>query len=519
MGSFVQFSWELQLMDFKRYLATKSVARIQEEAMQSKLLRTLGPWNLVSLGIGCIIGTGIFVLTGQAAANYAGPAIIISFVISGTACAFAGLCYAELASTLPISGSAYTYTYATMGEIFAWIMGLLLILEYGVAASTVAVGWSGYMVSLLNQFGLHIPAVLTSAYGQSVHLANGRTASALFNMPAMLGALAVMLLLVRGVSESATVNNIIVFIKVSVVVAFVAIGVSYINPANWVPFIPPVAQISNGGAMHQAFGFDGVLRAASIVFFAYVGFEAVSTAAQETRNPQRNMPIGILGSLIICTILYMLTSAVLTGVVPYAQLNVPDPMAVAADHMGLGWFSTFVKLGALMGMTSVMLVLMYGQTRIFYIMSRDGLMPPLFSRVHSRFHTPWINTLLVGVIIAIASALTPLSVLGDMVSFGTLMAFVMVCYSVIYLRRRHAELHRPFRTPFYPWVPILGMLSCFGLIMTFEASYFRMIGLWLAAGMLFYIFYGRHHSRLIHEEKPLPADQDFVKQEHEIQVD
>jgi len=484
------------------FFKTKSVARIQAEAMQSPLVRTLGPANLVLLGIGCIIGTGIFVLTGQAAANYAGPAIVLSFVLAGLACAFAGLCYAELASTLPISGSAYTYTYATVGELFAWVMGLLLILEYGLAAATVAVGWSGYLVSLLGQFGIVVPAAVASADGG-------------INLPAMFGALMMMALLVRGVGESAAVNNIVVAVKVSVVVLFIGIGALYIDPANWHPFIPDPVELTVNGAAHMAFGWDGIARAASIVFFAYIGFEAVSTAAQEAKDPQRSMPIGILGSLVVCTVLYVLTAAVLTGVVPYSELNVPAPMAVAADHIGIGWFPTVVKLGALMGMTSVMLVLMYGQTRIFYIMSRDGLIPPVFSVVHSRFHTPWINTLIVGAIIALAAAFTPLSVLGDMVSFGTLTAFVIVCYSVIYMRRSHPELIRPFRTPFHPWIPLLGMLFCGALVLTFEARYFAMIGIWLGIGLLFYLFYGRHHSKLASGEEPLPADSDFVHKEHE----
>lgn len=525
-----------------RLLAKKSVARIQREAMNNPLKRSLGKWNLLSLGIGCIIGAGIFVMTGTASAQYAGPAIMISFVIAGLACAFAGLCYAELASVLPISGSAYTYTYATLGEVFAWAMGWLLVLEYGLAASTVAVGWSGYVVSFLGGFGLEIPVQWTTATGidmiriadgswhmvsdtlmrkltaEGVNIAELEQATGMFNLPAFLGIAAVSGLLVLGVSESVKVNNIIVFIKVAVILAFIAIGAFYIDVVNWDPFIP-----ENTGKTGE-YGWSGVFRAASVIFFAYVGFEAVSTAAQEAKNPQKDMPFGILGSLVVCTVLYMLVSAVLTGVVHYPELNVADPMAVAVDQIGLPWFSFIVKIGAIMGLSSVMLVLLYGQTRIFYIISRDGLLPSMFSRVHKKFHTPWINTIFVGTCVAIAAAMTPIGVLGDLVSLGTLAAFMMVCFSVLYLRIKQPELERPFRTPFMPFVPICGMLASGGLIVAMFISesgehMLHFLPWYLGVGALIYVCYGYRKSKLGNEEPPLPGDPEFVTEDHEKRVD
>jgi len=512
---------------FRRLLIKKTVVQIQQEASNHVLKRTLGKWNLVSLGIGCIIGAGIFVMTGTAAANHAGPALILSFVFTGIACAFVGLCYAELASVLPISGSAYTYSYATLGEVIAWVMGLLLLLEYGVAASTVAVGWSGYVNSFLLSFGVVIPPELTVATGQPIRItdvyhsmfagmgygfddtnqlltASGELVRGVFNLPAAIGIAAVTALLTIGVSESAKVNNFIVFIKVAVVVAFVVIGAFYVDLDNWKPFIP-----ENTGPGH--FGWDGIFRAASIIFFAYVGFEAVSTAAQEAKNPQDDMPFGILGSLIICTILYMGVAAVLTGIVPYHLLAVADPMAVAVDAIGLGWFSFVIKVGAILGLSSVMMVLLYGQTRIFYVMSNDGLLPGMFSRVHKKFQTPHINTIVVGAVVALAAGVTPITLLGDLVSLGTLMAFIIVCFSVLYLRRTQPNLPRPFRTPGMPLVPLLGMATCgylvftifFGrdatgeIVLTDSGSHVvTLIGPYLLVGALVYMLYGYRHSKL-----------------------
>lgn len=534
---------------FKNLLAKKSVAQIQAEANAGTLKRTLGKWNLVSLGIGCIIGAGIFVMTGTAAANHAGPALMVSFIFTGIACAFVGLCYAELASVLPISGSAYTYAYATLGEVLAWVMGWLLVLEYGVAASTVAVGWAGYINSFLLGFGVVIPPELTAATNTPVKITDvyhpmfvemgyafnadglltkgGALVKGIFNLPAFVGIMAVVSLLIVGVSESAKVNNIIVFIKLAVVTLFVAIGFFYVDPANWQPFIP-----DNTGP--GEYGWDGIFRAASIIFFAYVGFEAVSTAAQEAKNPQKDMPFGILGSLLVCTLLYMGVSAVMTGIVPYKQLAVADPMAVAVDKIGLSWFSFAIKIGAIMGLSSVMMVLIYGQTRIFYVMSRDGLLPGIFSRVHKKFQTPHINTLVVGLIVAFAAGVTPISLLGDLVSLGTLLAFMIVCFSVMYLRKKQPQLPRPFRTPASPLVPLLGIATCgylvfsifFGRdaaghwVLTESGSHvLSLTGPYVLVGAVIYAVYGARKSKLRNGETPRTGDSEFLAKEHEPQVD
>jgi APA family basic amino acid/polyamine antiporter len=473
----------------KQMLARKSIAQIQHEANTHSLRRSLGKWNLLSLGVGCIIGAGIFVMTGTAAAQYAGPAIILSFIFAGLACAFAGLCYAELASVLPVSGSAYTYAYATLGEVFAWVMGWLLVLEYGLAASTVAVGWSGYVGSFLKDIGIIIPPAFSAATGTMVTLADGSQIESIFNLPAFLGVMAVTLLLVLGVKESASVNNVIVFIKVSVILAFIAIGVFYVNFDNLTPFIP-----ENEGP--GKFGMDGVLRAASVIFFAYVGFEAVSTAAAEAKNPQKDMPFGIIGSLLVCTIIYMAMAFVLTGVVHYSELNVPDPIAVAVDQIGLGWFAFIIKIGAIMGLSSVMLVLLYGQTRIFYTMAKDGLLPGFIAKVHPKFHTPYLNTLLVGAAVSLAAGTMPISQLGDLVSLGTLCAFAIVCMSVLYLHYKEPNLVRPYSTPFKPFVPILGILFCGYLIAQMPWSTFVQLKLFFLIGVIIYVFYGRRHSLL-----------------------
>jgi APA family basic amino acid/polyamine antiporter len=479
----------------------KPIAQIQAETAHTELKRSLGALNLVSLGIGCIIGAGIFVMTGTAAAQHAGPALMLSFVFSGVACLLAALCYAELASVLPVSGSAYAYAYATLGEIVAWIIGCLLVLEYGLASATVAVGWSGYVVSFLRDLHIVIPPELTQPLGADIKDATGAVIShGIVNLPAAFGIAMMTLLLIVGVKESATVNNVIVITKVCVVVAFIAIGFFYVDPANWHPFIPAyVPEIKDAAGnitQHEFGGMHGVLRAASIIFFAYIGFEAVSTAGQETINPQRDMPIGIIGSLVVCTVLYMLTSAVLTGIVPYQELNVPDPMAVAVDHIGLGWFSVVIKIGALMGLTSVMLVLLYGQTRIFYTIAADGLLPGLFSKVHPKFQTPWVNTIIVGIVVSIAAALTPISTLGDLVSMGTLAAFVVVCFSVWWLRYKEPQLPRPFRVKGLPFVAAGGILACGYLISTMPAHLAKFLMVWLGVGLLIYFLYGRRHSKL-----------------------
>jgi basic amino acid/polyamine antiporter, APA family len=613
--------------------AKKSVAAIQAEYNRGELKKTLGPLNLVSLGIGAIIGAGIFVITGQAAATAAGPALIISFIIAGLVCAFAGLCYAELASTMPVSGSAYSYAYVTMGEVFAWAMGWLLLLEYGIAASTVAVGWSGYAFSLLKDLGVVIPPEFTQATGTlilnkaveamtvlgekgveltllkdttvaladgavvqlaggvgattqtalsvpldshtvlagvqdalqlnasidaqiaqsftatlstpvtaiaadgaTIELAKGavvgfepgqnastlvRVASgvgitvdpsavqpALLNLVAVVGILSVTALLVVGISESASVNNVIVLVKVAVLLLFIGMGVFFIKPENFTPFIPPA------GENFGEFGISGIFVAASAVFFAYVGFEAVSTAAGEAKNPGRDLPIGILGSLAVCTVLYILTTLVLTGVVNYTQLNVKEPMAVAADAMGVEWFSWLIKIGAVTGLSSVMLVLVYAQTRVFYQMSKDGLLPGVFGKINATFKTPVNGTLLLGCVIALAAATLPLGVLGDLVSLGTATAFLIVCLSVLYLRKSHPDLARPFKVPFYPVFPIIGILLCLVMIVPLlvkkvdsalrgDPVPLALLGGYLVLGVIIYGVFGYRNSKISH---PQPAE-------------
>jgi APA family basic amino acid/polyamine antiporter len=488
----------------------KSVAQVQRETETSELKRSLGPWNLVFLGIGCIIGAGIFVRTGNAAALHAGPAVLWSYVIAGIVCAFAGLCYAELASTLPVSGSAYTYSYTTIGEFAAWVMGTLLLLEYGLAASVVAVGWSGYVVSLLGDIGIHIPAALTGPAGHVKELADGTTVTTVFNLPAFLVCATLAALLIVGVSESAKVNNVIVAIKVTVLVAFILVGgaiilanVSNFTP-NWQPFIP-----ENTGKDGE-FGWSGIIRGASIVFFAYIGFEAVSTAGQEAKNPAKDMPFGIIGSLVACTVIYILVSIVLTLIVSYKELNVPDPVAVAVDAFGpqWAWFASTIKVGAIIGLTSVILVLMYAQTRIFYTMARDGLLPRVFSTVHSRFRTPWINTLLVGLAVATAAGFFDINFLGDATSVGTLAAFAIVCLTVIWLRRTHPEIPRGYRVPFYPIVPALGILSCLWLITSVPVPVLTFFGWYVLGGIVLYFLYGMHNSELA-KGHPVVADEEL----------
>jgi APA family basic amino acid/polyamine antiporter len=480
------------------YMARKSVADIVGSADAEgghSLSKTLGATSITAMGIGAIIGAGIFVLTGTAAAQFAGPSIILSFVLGGIACAFVGLCYSELAAMLPVCGSSYTYTYATLGEIFAWIIGWDLILEYAMGAATVAVGWSGYIVSLLHNVGINIPPTLAAAPGTVIKLADGTTATGLVNLPAVLIIAILTTMLVLGTKESARLNNIMVAVKLVVVVAFIALGVFFITPANWHPFIP-----ANTGEFGN-FGTSGILRGSAVVFFAFIGFDAVSTAAQEAKMPQRDMPIGILGSLIICTLLYILVAGVLTGLVPYAELNVPDPIAKGVDAIGLNWFSILIKIGALTGLTTVILVLLYGQSRIFFTMSQDGLLPPLFARVHPRLQTPHLSQIMIGTIVAIVAALTPISVLGEMVSIGTLFAFILVCGAVIYLRRSDSDASRPFRAPGVPIVPILGILFCLLLMAGLPLVTWVRLVVWLVIGMTIYLSYGRNHSKLRYPER------------------
>jgi APA family basic amino acid/polyamine antiporter len=469
----------------------KSVTALQAEAAgDHRLKRALGPWNLTALGIGAIIGTGIFVLTGTVAAQNAGPAVVLSFALAGVASIFAALCYSEFASLVPMAGSAYTYGYATLGEFVAWIIGWDLVLEYALSATTVAIGWSGYVVSLLKDIGIHIPAPFQAARGTIVTLADGSTATALFNVPAVLIIALVTTLLVVGIKESASVNNVIVVIKLAVVVLFILLATQHVNPDNWQPFIPP----NTGDREH--FGFSGVVAGAAIVFFAYIGFDAVSTAAQEAKNPQRDMPIGIIGSLIVCTVLYIVVSAIATGVVPYRDLDVPDPIAKVADVAGLGIFASLIKLGAIAGLTSVILVQLLGQSRVFYSMSRDGLLPPFVQKIHPRFRTPYITSIVTGLAVAIPAAILPVRDAAKLVSIGTLLAFVIVCIGVLVLRVREPDLQRPFKVPFIWFVAPMGALSAAYLMFYLDAQTWIRLLIWLAIGLAIYFLYSRKHSNL-----------------------
>ncbi|HYH79652.1 MAG TPA: amino acid permease [Longimicrobium sp.] len=471
------------------FFTRKSIAELQEEAGRGTLRRSLGPVNLTTLGIGSVIGTGIFVLTGTAASQHAGPALVISMLIAALACAFAGLCYAELASMIPVAGSAYTYAYATAGEVFAWIIGWDLILEYALSASTVAVGWSGYFVSFLADLGLHLPPRLTAAPSEVLTLAGGGVTHGLFNLPAAGIVLLVAALLCIGIRESANTNTALVVLKVAVLLVFVVAGAAYVQREHLTPFIPP-----NTGEF-GAFGWSGVLRGAAVMFFAYVGFDAVSTAAQEAKNPQRDLPIGILGSLAICTVIYILVATVLIGIVPYARLNVPDPLAVGIDATGLTWLSPVIKVSALFGLFSTMLVTLLGQTRIFYTMSRDGLIPAAFGRVHPRWRTPHVSTAITGSLVALAAGLLPIRVLSQLVSIGTLLAFVLVSIGVLVLRRTRPELERPFCTPWMPWVPIIAIVTCVAQMLALPLATWTRLFTWLAMGMAVYLLYGRGRSR------------------------
>jgi len=486
--------------------ATKSITVLRSEADaagERSLRRHLGPLNLVTLGIGAIIGAGIFVLTGQAAALHAGPAVPLSFVLTGVACAFAGLCYAEMASAVPVAGSAYTYAYATMGEFVAWIIGWDLVLEYAMGAATVGVGWSGHFVSLLDFFGLHLPSTLTAAPFQWCSAANvaagvagcaqagWNATGAILNLPAIFIVALMSFVLVIGIRESAMVNNFIVIAKIAVVLLVIGFGLRYVNPDNWTPFIPP-----NAGEW-GTFGWSGVLRGASLIFFAYIGFDAVSTAAQEAKHPQKDMPIGILGSLAVCTVLYVLMSTTLTGMVSYTELNVAAPVALAVSRVPeLNWLRPFIDIGAVMGLGSVILVMLLGQSRVFYSMSRDGLLGGWAGSVHPKFRTPYLSTIYTGIGVAFFTGLFPIQILGQLVNIGTLLAFVLVCSGVWILRHTRPDLDRPFKTPFVPLVPILGIATCLALMTFLPADTWLRLLVWLVIGLAVYFSYGRTHSHL-----------------------
>jgi APA family basic amino acid/polyamine antiporter len=473
--------------------AKKSIERLKEEATESEhsLRRALGPLSLISFGIGAIVGAGIFVLSGDAS-QYTGPALVLSVVLCGVGCALAGLCYAEFASMIPVAGSAYTYAYAAVGEFLAWIIGWDLILEYAAGAGTVAIGWSGYFVSFLQRsFRLPFPAALSRGPWEAVTLPDGSIVHGVFNLPAAFITLFITWLLVIGIRESARFNNFIVFVKVTVVLMFIGIGCLYINPRNWHPFLP-----TNTGSFGQ-FGWTGVLHGAGIIFFAFIGFDAVSTAAQEARNPQRDMPIGILGSLGICTVLYVAVVLVLTGVLQFKHLNVPDPLAKAIDTTSAGWwFSPIVRLGAILGTTAVILVMLMGQTRVFYSMANDGLLPKPFAAVHPRYRTPYKGTALTGLCVALAAALVPRAIMEEMTSIGTLLAFVIVSGSVVAMRQMRPDIVRPFRAPMVRLVGPLGMIVCLAQMVGLPLhTWLRLLG-WLTIGLCVYFGYGRRHSAL-----------------------
>jgi basic amino acid/polyamine antiporter, APA family len=512
-----------------RLFATKPLSLLLDEAHEegeNTLKRSLGPVNLITLGIGAVIGAGIFVLTGQAAAIHAGPAIALSFVLAGITCAFAGLCYAEFASIIPIAGSAYTYGYATLGEFVAWIIGWDLCLEYAFGAATVASGWSGYFISLLEQLHLYLSpgmARFTTTTGTVLYNLNGKwmTKGAIsmvvppgtdlstlphvtgaFNLVAFLAILVITAILVIGIEESANFNTLIVIVKLACVGIFLVLGINFlfhhpdVAKMNWHPFIPPKDAAGN-------FGISGITAGAASVFFAYIGFDAVSTAAQEAKNPQRDMPIGILGSLVICTILYILVSLTLTGLVSYKALNVGDPVAVGIDATGVAWGSLLVKIGAVFGLATVMLVMLLGQSRVFFSMSRDGLLPKWASAIHPKFRTPWISNILVGSIVAFLPAVLPIDKLSELVNMGTLLAFSIVSAGVWILRRRHPDLERPFKTPLVPLVPILGIVSAFYLMFSLPLLTWIVVGIWLVVGLVIYFSYSTRHSKV----QALPAQE------------
>ena len=491
--------------------ATKSIEQLKAEAAVSgehSLRRVLGPINLVTLGIGAIIGTGIFVLTGEAAAQHAGPAIVLSMLLAGFASALAGLCYSEFASTVPIAGSAYTYGYATLGEFVAWIIGWDLILEYALGAATVAVGWSGHLTSFLHDFvGVDFPAQFAAAPGTLVQTSAG-SVTAVFNLPAVIITVLVTILIVIGVKESANVNTGIVIVKVAVVLVVIVGGAAYVNTANWHPFIP-----ENTGPFGE-YGYSGILRGAGVIFFAYIGFDAVSVAAQEARNPQKDMPVGILGSLVVCTILYVAVSLVMVGLVPYqAMKGSPAPMVVAiraAEQASGGSpvlhaMTMLVELGAIAGLSSVMVVMMMAQPRIFYSMANDGLLPPFAKKIHPKFRTPHITSIITGVAVAIAAGFTPIGILGEMVSIGTLMAFVIVSLGIIFLRYQRPELERPFKTPWVPFVPALSALVSLGLMAGLPGATWLRLIIWMTLGIALYFAYGFTHSEVRKRDETLAA--------------
>lgn len=460
----------------QQWFRVKPIQMVEEDlAGENRLRRVLGPVQLTSLGVGAIIGAGIFVLTGLAAHEYAGPALVLSFVVAGLGCAFAALCYAEFAAMIPVAGSAYTYAYATLGELLAWIIGWDLILEYGMASATVAHGWSKYFLHLLELFGIHLPVAISSDPFS--------TPGAWFNVPAAAIVLVVTTVLVIGIRESASFNAVMVVVKLAVILFVIGLGAFYVDPTNWSPFLP--------------FGWKGVAAGAAYVFFAYIGFDSVSTQAEEARNPQRDVPIGIIASLAICTLLYIAVAAVLTGMVPYKEIDVDAPLAAAFARYGVSFAVLIISVGAVAGITSVLLVLMLAQPRVFFAMARDGLLPQeFFGRVHPRFRTPHRSTILTGSVVALVAGLLPIHTLAEMVNIGTLFAFVVVCSAVLIMRYTNPQHPRPFRTPLFPLVPILGILFNVGMMISLGSHNWMRLIVWLGIGLLIYFFYSQHHSRL-----------------------
>ncbi len=474
----------------QQLFARKTSFRDDDDTHGPGLKRTLGPWGITALGIGAVIGTGIFVVTGTAAAQYAGPAVLISFVLAAICSGFSALCYAEFATIIPVSGSSYSYAYATLGEIVAWFIGWNMVLEYGISASAVAASWTGYFTSMLKDiFGVHLPAVLTNA---PLAFTDGHlvTTGALFNLPAVAIVLLLTWLCYVGIRESSGMNALMVLLKVGLIVVIIAAGVRYVDTSNWHPFIPPAQH-------HDKYGWPGIFRGAAMVFFAYIGFEATSTAAQECKNPQRDLPFGIIVSLVLCTILYLGMAAVMTGMVPYFKLDTPDPVITAIrGHAGLDWLRPLVEIGALIGLSSVILVMIIAQPRIFMIMARDGMMPKVFAKVHPRYRTPHINTLITGFAIAVLAAIFPLDLLADLTSMGTLIAFTAVCAGVLILRYTQPDLPRTFRVPWAVFTCVAGVLSCMFLLSRMNWFNWALMGAWTVIGLAIYFLYGYHHSLL-----------------------
>lgn len=486
-------------MRYKKPLDT--LLKEAAETGAGTLKRTLGSFNLVTMGIGAIIGAGLFSLTGLAAANNAGPAVTISFIIGAIGCAFAGLCYAEFASMIPIAGSAYTYSYATMGEFVAWIIGWDLVLEYALGAATVSISWSQYLIKFLHYFDILIPPQLTMSPWEQVTMADGSIVHGYFNLPAVFIIVCLSLLLIRGSKESAFVNNTLVVLKVAVVLVFIAVGWQFINPANHTPYIP-----KNTGTFGE-FGWSGIFRGAGVVFFAFIGFDAVSTAAQEAKDPKKGMPIGIIGSLLVCTLLYVLFSHVMTGIANYTEFKESAaPVAIAIAKTPYAWLQQGIIVAILAGYTSVILVMLMGQSRVFFTMSKDGLLPPIFSKVHPKFQTPYKSNLFFAVFVSLFAAFVPVKVVGEMVSIGTLFAFVLVCIGVMVMRKSDPNTPRPFRAPWVPFVPIAGILICLSMMVALPLDTWVRLAIWMALGLIIYFAYSKHHSLIRKGIVAVPKD-------------